>query len=159
MFDELPTEHRRALRDAILQLVRNAVIHGIEPPSDRQSVAKDACGCITIKIEIIENGSAVRLSCCDDGAGLDTQAIRNRAVSEGMITEKDAMQLSESALCTLIFEPGFSTSADVTQDAGRGVGLDAVRAAIVGQLDGEIQIEFAAGRHCKFELLVPISPV
>ena len=73
-----------------------------------------------------------------------------------MITREEAAQLSDSALCAMIFEPGFSTADNVTQDAGRGVGLDAIRAVVVEQLGGEIQLEYGAGSHCKFELLIPI---
>jgi len=155
-FDDLPATHHRVLRDATLQLVRNAVIHGIESPVVREGTGKNPCGRINIRIGLIENGQALRLSCADDGAGLDLNAIRNRAVSEGIINEEQAADLSESGLCALIFEPGFSTASEVTEDAGRGVGLDAVRADISGQLGGEIQIEFGTGRSCTFELVVPL---
>lgn len=155
-FDNLPATHHRVLRDATLQLVRNAVIHGIESPAVREGTGKNPCGRINIRIGLIENGQALRLSCADDGAGLDLEAIRNRAVSEGIITGEQATTLSQSSLCALIFEPGFSTASEVTEDAGRGVGLDAVRADISGQLGGEIQIEFGIGQSCTFELVVPL---
>jgi chemotaxis protein histidine kinase CheA len=73
-----------------------------------------------------------------------------------MLTEAEAQALSENDLYALIFEPGFSTAAKVTEDAGRGVGLDALHSAIAGQLHGEIRMEFYAGSYCQFELMVPL---
>lgn len=155
-YDELPLAFQGALRDAVFQLVRNSVTHGIELPADREARRKDPCGLITVKIKPVKECNAVHLSCHDDGRGLDVEAIRSRAVREGMVREEEAKELSENNLCAMIFEPGFSTAAAVTEDAGRGVGLDALHDTISRQYKGEIQLEFGAGRYCQFELLVPL---
>ena len=155
-FDELPLAYRGALRDAVFQLVRNAVTHGIELPEAREARRKDPCGLITLTIKPVAECHAVHLSCHDDGAGLDIEAIRNRAVREGMVSEDAARTLPENSLYAMIFEPGFSTASAVSEDAGRGVGLDALHDTISRQFKGEIQLEFGAGRYCQFELLVPL---
>ncbi|MDD5350957.1 MAG: ATP-binding protein, partial [Chthoniobacteraceae bacterium] len=155
-YDELPLPIRTALRDAVFQLVRNSITHGIEPPADRQARKKDPCGLITVTIKTVRDCNAVHMSCHDDGRGLDIEAIRKRAVREGMISEEKARSVPENSLYTMIFEPGFSTASSVTEDAGRGVGLDALHDTISRQFKGEIQLEFGAGRYCQFELLVPL---
>jgi len=156
-FDGLEFKYQTALRDAVFQLVRNAVVHGIESPERRASLGKDPCGLITLSIKKMEELQALHMVCRDDGGGLDIEAIRSRAVRDGMLEQEEAMALSESDAYMLIFEPGFSTASSVTEDAGRGVGLDAFKEVISGQLAGNIQIESGAGRYCQFELLIPIT--
>lgn len=155
-YDHLPPGHQTALRDALFQLVRNCVVHGIEPPAKRQALGKDECGVINVTIDIAREAQAVHLVCRDDGAGLDLDAIRSKAIGEGLISAEKAALLSNNEIYPLIFQPGFSTAAAVTEDAGRGVGLDALHESISGQMKGEIQMEFGAGRYCQFELLVPL---
>lgn len=156
-FDELPLTHQTALRDAIFQLVRNSVTHGIEVPEKREEREKDPCGLIALTIKPVPECHAIHLTCRDDGNGLDVEAIRNRAVRDGMLQPDAAQTLPENEVYTMIFEPGFSTATAVSEDAGRGVGLDALHETITGQLKGEIQMEFGAGRYCQFELLIPVA--
>ncbi len=156
-FDAIPLAHQTALRDALFQLVRNSVVHGIEAPERRTARGKDVCGVIKVTVEIAREAQAVHLICRDDGAGLDIEAIRNKAIAEGIISAEKAAILTNNEIYPLIFQPGFSTAAGVTEDAGRGVGLDALHASISGQMKGEIQMEFGAGRYCQFELLVPLA--
>ncbi|XHR30311.1 MAG: ATP-binding protein [Chthoniobacteraceae bacterium] len=155
-FDNLPLNLQTALRDATFQLVRNCVVHGIEAPEKRQAEGKDGCGVINVTINIAREAHAVHLVCRDDGAGLDVEAIRSKAVREGLLSAEKAALLTQNEILPIIFEPGFSTAASVTEDAGRGVGLDALHDSISGQLKGEIQMEFGTGRYCQFELLVPL---
>ena len=108
---------------------------------------------ISIKLTKLPGENRVLLVCRDDGAGLNADAIRARAVREKLIPE-DA-QLSENDLYALIFAPGFSTVDSTTEDAGRGVGLDVIRAEIVDELNGEIQIGFSAGKFCEFGVIIP----
>jgi chemotaxis protein histidine kinase CheA len=154
-FDGLPAGHRKLLQNALFQLVRNSVVHGIELPGDRAKAGKPPCGCISIKLTKLPGENRVLLLSRDDGAGLNADAIRKRAVREKLIPE-DA-QLSENDLYALIFAPGFSTVDSTTEDAGRGVGLDVIRAEIVDELHGEIQIGFAAGRFCEFGIIIPTA--
>jgi transcriptional regulator with XRE-family HTH domain len=155
-FDELPLNHRHILRDGVFQLVRNSLIHGIESPAERERNGKDPFGLVSVTMEPLQEKRGVRLCCRDDGAGLNPGAIRNHAVSEKLLTEAEAQALPESDLYALIFEPGFSTASEVTEDAGRGVGLDALRASIEGQLKGEICMKFRTGQYCQFELMIPV---
>ncbi len=156
-FDGLEIKYQTALRDAAFQLVRNAVVHGIESPERRELLGKDPCGLITLTIKKMEEFQALHMTCRDDGGGLDIEAIRNRAVRDGMLKQEEAMALSESETYMLIFEPGFSTASSVSEDAGRGVGLDAFKEIISGQLTGNIQIESGADRYCQFEMLIPLA--
>jgi len=156
VYDSLPGEHRRIVRDAVVQLVRNSLVHGIEFPAQRSAAGKDPHGSITIRLEREATGQT-HLRCRDDGAGLDTAGIRAHAVREGLIAGESAAALAEHEVCALIFEPGFSTASTVTEDAGRGVGLDALRAEIVDELDGEIRVQFAAGRYCEFHVFLPAA--
>lgn len=152
-FDVLPIRNRRLLQNALFQLVRNSIVHGIEPPDGRARAGKAPCGCISVKLSKLPGENRVLLVCRDDGAGLDATAIRARAVREKLIPP-DA-QLSENDLYALIFAPGFSTVDSTTEDAGRGVGLDVIRAEVVEELDGEIQIGFSPGKHCEFGIIIP----
>lgn len=155
-YDDLPLRYQTAIRDSAFQLVRNAITHGIERPADREAKGKDPCGLISITLKPVPECRAIHMTCRDDGKGLDVELIRAKAVREGMMSEAEAKVLPESEIYSLIFEPGFSTAAKVTEDAGRGVGLDALHDTISGQFKGEIQMEFGAGRYCQFELLLPL---
>ncbi len=152
-FDGLPIRSRRLLQNSLFQLVRNSIVHGVESPDGRARAGKPACGCISIKLSKLPGENRVLLVCRDDGAGLAAAAIRARAVREKLIAE-DA-KLSENDLYALIFAPGFSTVDSATEDAGRGVGLDVIRAEIVEELEGEIQIGFSPGKHCEFGIIIP----
>lgn len=155
-FDRLPEGHRRALHNAALQLVRNSLAHGIEMPEQRKAAGKDPCGCLTIELRRDEDGRYL-LKCRDDGAGLDAKGIRERVVNEGLLGKTEAASLPDDELWTFIFEPGFSTASSVSHDAGRGVGLDALRTEIIDELDGEIRVEFAKGHFCEFDLMLPAA--
>lgn len=153
-FDTLAAPSQKALSNAAVQLVRNSLVHGLEMPAERTRLGKDPVG--TIKLELRPNGPGqYLLSCRDDGSGLDTASIREKALREGLIDHHTARTATDDELCALIFEPGFSTAGEVTEDAGRGVGLDALKAEIMDELDGQISIEFATGRYCKFAIALP----
>ena len=155
-YDELPANHRRLLKNAIFQFVRNSIVHGIEFPEDRVRAGKDPCGCVNVAVVRVPDSNQVRITCRDDGTGLDAKSIREHAMREGLIKENEERELSDQDLFALIFEPGFSTAGAVSEDAGRGVGLDVVREEIVVQLHGEISIEFAIGKYCEFGINVPV---
>jgi two-component system chemotaxis sensor kinase CheA len=142
-----------AISDPLLHLLRNAVDHGIESPSERAAAGKSARG--LIKLEALAEGSRVRLRITDDGRGIDTQLVAQAARERGMIDE-NAPVTNEQAL-RLIFAPGFTTAATVSNVSGRGVGLDVVERAIE-QVGGEILIKSEAGSGTTFELLLPTTP-
>jgi chemosensory pili system protein ChpA (sensor histidine kinase/response regulator) len=133
-------------------LLRNAVVHGIELPGRRTAAGKTTTGEITISVSNTPNEVQVLVS--DDGAGLDLQALRRRAVSEGRISVDQ--DLTDSELGKLIFLPGLSTAAELTQAAGRGVGLDVVRNEVLA-LGGRIAVASEQGRGTRFSIALPLT--
>ena len=138
-------------RDVLTHLVRNAVDHGIEPPSVRVSRGKHPEGTVTLRAA--QNGNQVVIQVSDDGAGLNLAKIRARARSIGR-ANVDSMGMQE--LHQLIFEPGFSTAEKVTELSGRGVGMDVVRRN-VETLHGTVEIESTDGVGTTIELRLPLS--
>jgi len=137
---------------AFEHLLRNCVTHGIEAPEVRTAAGKDATG--TITVTLAQEGNEVSLAFSDDGAGLQLGRIRERAVAQGLIAA-DA-QLSDAELAQLIFTPGFSTAEQVTELAGRGVGMDVVRAE-VNAMGGRIETQTQAGQGTRFSLVLPLT--
>ncbi len=143
-----------ALRDVLLHMVRNAVDHGIEPPAERTAQGKPAEGQIKVLSRV--NNDRLNLVIEDDGAGIDTAAIRHKAQALGLHSEAELHALSTSEVLDLIFLPGLSTSAVVNNLSGRGVGLDIVRTQLQ-RIQGHISIHSVAGQGTRFELSVPLS--
>ncbi len=139
------------LSDAVGHLVRNAVAHGIESPAERLRTGKPAEG--RIRVAITREGDRVRVSCRDDGRGIDLAGLRKAAVSGGLLSAGEA---AGTEIAQLIFRGGITTSRGVTQVAGRGVGLDAVR-SIAERLKGEVAVETWPGSGTRFDLVVPTS--
>jgi len=136
----------------IEHLLRNAVAHGIEAPEHRRAAGKDEAGEITVEVRLQSN--EVILTLGDDGAGLDLARIRQRAVERGLISAQ--AQPGPRELAELIFLPGFSTAAEVTTLAGRGVGMDVVRAEVAA-MGGRIDLESVPGRGTQFTVCLPLS--
>ncbi len=133
-------------------MLRNSVIHGIEPAKVRTQRKKPAAG--TISIALHREGSEVVMEVMDDGGGLNIKAIRKKAEELGM-TSKEA-RLSERDIMQFILEPGFSTAAKVTQSAGRGVGMDVV-ANEIKQLAGTLRMDSTEGQGAKFTVRLPFT--
>jgi len=133
-------------------LLRNCVTHGIEAPEVRTAAGKDATG--TITVTLAQEGNEVSLAFSDDGAGLQLGRIRDRAVAQGLIAAE--AQLSDAELAQLIFTPGFSTAEQVTELAGRGVGMDVVRAE-VNAMGGRIETQTQEGQGTRFSLVLPLT--
>ena len=133
-------------------LLRNSVAHGIEPPAQRTAAGKDAGGRITVTVAQVGNEVAVEFA--DDGAGLDLPRIRRRGIERGLLQPEQPV--SEADLTRLIFSPGFSTADNVTELAGRGVGMDVVRAD-VNAMGGRIETASVAGQGTQFRLLLPLT--
>lgn len=133
-------------------LLRNAVVHGIEDPVVRAEAGKPAAGTITLQLH--QQSNDVTLEFSDDGAGLELDLIRKKALATGHLSAADS--LTDSELADLIFIPGFSTAAQITELAGRGIGLDVVRAE-VNALGGRIEISTERGQGTKFKLVLPLT--
>jgi two-component system chemotaxis sensor kinase CheA len=142
------------LSDPLVHLLRNAVDHGIEPPDARVAAGKPAVG--RIVIEARREKDTIRLSVSDDGAGIDLEAVRRRAAESGVVHPDLAADLSAEQIAALVFEPGLSTAAEVSEISGRGVGMDAVRATLES-LGGAVEIATEPGRGTTTTLVVPIT--
>ncbi|MEM6972687.1 MAG: chemotaxis protein CheA [Pseudomonadota bacterium] len=141
-----------SLGEPLVHLVRNAIDHGIEDSARRLAAGKPAEATITLSAR--QSGGDVLVSIEDDGGGLDTAAIRRRAIERGMI-EADA-DLPDSAIHQLIFAAGFSTAETVSALSGRGVGMDAVR-RVIEDLRGTVEIRSETGRGCVVTLRLPLT--
>jgi chemosensory pili system protein ChpA (sensor histidine kinase/response regulator) len=137
---------------AFEHLLRNCVAHGIELPAVRESQGKDAAGQITVSAG--QEGNEVAVEFRDDGAGLDFARIRERGVAMGLLAP-DA-NAGDAELANLIFTPGFSTAASVTELAGRGIGMDVVRSEVIA-LGGRIETASAPGQGTSFRLVLPLT--
>jgi chemotaxis protein histidine kinase CheA len=135
------------LADPLLHLLRNAVDHGLESPTERLASGKDAVG--RIELEFSRQGQQVLLRCRDDGRGLNLPAIRRRAIERGLVAEDQPLSDDETA--RLILQPGFSTRDTVSEVSGRGIGLDVVR-HWVSAMNGAIRIVPGVGQGCTMEL-------
>jgi len=142
------------LSDPLVHLLRNAVDHGIEPPEERISAGKPAVG--RIVIEARREKDTIRLSVCDDGAGIDLEAVRRRAAEAGVVHPDLAADLTGEQIAALVFEPGLSTATSVSEISGRGVGMDAVRSTLES-LGGSVEIATERGRGTTTTLVVPIT--
>ena len=137
---------------AFEHLLRNCVTHGIEAPQARVDAGKEASGLITIHIR--QEGNDVSVDFSDDGAGLDLPRIRKQGISLGLITADQPVD--DQAISNLIFLPGFSTADEVTELAGRGIGMDVVRADVIA-LGGRINTSTVAGKNTHFTLVLPLT--
>ncbi len=133
-------------------LLRNSVAHGVEAPAQRQAAGKDPTG--EIRITVTQEGNEIGVDCRDDGAGLDLARIRQRAEDRGLLAPGQAA--GDAELANLIFRPGFSTATEVTELAGRGVGLDVVRSE-VNAMGGRIETASTPGQGTSFRLVLPLT--
>ena len=142
------------LIDPLLHLIRNAVGHGTELPQERLRLGKDPSA--VIALNAYQKGNHVVIEVEDDGAGIDTKRVLARAIERNLVNLDAARELDEHAIRQLVFLPGFSTAASVTDLSGRGVGLDVVRTNI-GRLGGVIDLHSTVGVGTKFTLTLPIT--
>ncbi len=142
------------LSDPLVHIIRNAADHGIEPPKDRAAAGKPAKGVVRVAAE--HEGNHIVITIQDDGRGMDPDKLKAKALEKGMITEAEAGEMSTRELLNLIFAPGFSTAAKVTNISGRGVGMDVVRTNIT-KLKGTVEVESAPGVGSKFVIKLPLT--
>ena len=143
-----------ALADPLVHLVRNAVDHGIESPEERIKAGKPRLGTVVLSAE--QEGDHIALTIQDDGKGMDPDVLRKAAVSKGLMDEEAAARLEDRDCYNLIFAPGFSTKAEISDVSGRGVGMDVVKTRIE-QLNGTVVIDSALGRGSIINIQVPLT--
>lgn len=151
---ELDKSLLEAIKDPLTHAVRNSLDHGIEPPEVRRAAGKDPEG--TLRLRAVQEGSHVIIEVSDDGAGVAVDKVRNKAIERGIITAERAGQLAERELLQLIFLPGFSTAAAVTNVSGRGVGMDVVRTN-VEKIGGKVEIDSRVGKGTTIRLRIPLT--
>ncbi|MBH8556770.1 chemotaxis protein CheA [Hymenobacter negativus] len=142
------------ITDALLHLVRNAVSHGLETTAQRSAAGKSAVGHLTLSA--LTERDDVLIQVRDDGRGIDTEAVRRKAVERGLTTASAAANLDEQAVWAFLFEPGFSMASKITDISGRGVGLDVVKLAL-DSLGGQLRVESQLGVGTTFTLVLPTS--
>ncbi len=140
------------LNDPLVHLVRNAVDHGIEVPSVRDSAGKPKMATVTLGARHV--GATVVISVKDDGAGINTQRVREKAIERGLITGDEV--LSDEAIYDLLFHPGFSTAQAVTEVSGRGVGMDVVKRQVEA-FGGSVRVQSIPGQGSEFSLVIPLT--
>ena len=143
-----------ALADPLVHLVRNAVDHGIECPAEREAAGKSRVG--TIILSAKHAGDHIQLAIRDDGAGMDADVIRKKAVEKGAIDPDAAARLDDRGCFNLIFLPGLSTKEKISEISGRGVGMDVVKNSI-SRLNGTIEIDSAKGKGSSITIKVPLT--
>jgi len=136
----------------MVHMIRNSVDHGIEPPEEREQAGKNRNG--KIHLRAYHQGGYIVVEIMDDGSGLDKDRIIEKAKASGLITEE--RKLTDSEICNLIFQPGFSTAKQVTDVSGRGVGMDVVRKAIE-KLRGRVEINTRPGEGSTFVISLPLT--
>jgi two-component system chemotaxis sensor kinase CheA len=142
------------ITDALLHIVRNAVSHGLESPETRRAAGKPATG--RLIISALTERDDVLIQVQDDGRGIDTEAVRKKAIRNGLVTAEAAAVLDEQEVWALLFEPGFSMADKITDISGRGVGLDVVKLAI-DSLGGRLRVNSELGKGTTFTLVLPTS--
>lgn len=151
---ELDRSLLESVKDPLTHLVRNAVDHGLESPEARVAAGKPAEGTLTLRA--YHEGGQVVVEVCDDGGGIDSEKIAAKALQRGLRTEAQLAAMSQADILQLIFLPGFSTAAAVTNVSGRGVGMDVVRTNIEG-IGGNIEVESVVGRGTTCRLRIPLT--
>lgn len=142
------------IKDPLMHMLRNAVDHGIEPPQERQAAGKVSTG--SVRIEAHQSSGEITVTVVDDGRGLDEAAIRRAAAKRGLASQEALQAMTVDQVRSLIFMPGMSTAAFVTEVSGRGVGMNVVRAN-VERLRGSIELQSQPGHGTRFTLRLPVA--
>ena len=148
----IPTYLQNAIQTIATQCVRNSIVHGIEHPEDRLAAGKADTASIEIEFAKTSRGHILKIH--DDGVGIDEEALIKKAIAQGVLTEEKAAGLSAGKIKALLFHPGFSTQAEISIDAGRGVGLDVIK-RLVDEHDGKMNVAYKQGEYYRFAVLFP----
>jgi two-component system chemotaxis sensor kinase CheA len=143
-----------AIKDPLTHLVRNSVDHGIELPDDRVKAGKDSAGRLILRA--FHEGGQVIIEISDDGAGLNAERIRQKAIERGVITPEQAQRMSDREVFNLIFLAGFSTAQKVTNVSGRGVGMDVVKTN-VEKIGGTVELQSILGKGTTVRVKIPLT--
>lgn len=143
----------KVVNDICIQFLRNAVCHGLESPEERLLAQKPACGRLDLRLTELAHGR-IELTVQDDGRGIDCDALRRQALDSGRWTPEEIEGWDSKRLISLIFTPGFSTAAEVGEDAGRGVGMDVVMQQVQSN-GGRLSVSHQNGRYCRFVVTLP----
>ena len=152
-FETIPEEYRRIVKDILIQGVRNAIVHGIEPPAFRVAAGKSPQGTVRLSFKS-QAEVGYRLSVEDDGRGLAIERIKEVALGKGLVTPEQARSLTPKQMYALLFQPGFSTVESATEDAGRGVGMNVI-ADLMRQIGGSVGIGTGQGKFTRLVLTLP----
>jgi two-component system chemotaxis sensor kinase CheA len=140
--------------DPLIHLIRNSIDHGIESREERIRVGKTEAG--TVALRAYPDGNTVVIEIEDDGHGINTQKVADKAISKGLITKAEAENMSQNEIVNLLFRPGFSTAEQITDLSGRGVGLDVVKTKIEA-LGGIVEVQTELGAGSKFIIRLPLT--
>jgi two-component system chemotaxis sensor kinase CheA len=143
-----------ALADPMVHLIRNALDHGLEMPDERERAGKSRKGKVTLGAS--QRGERIVITVSDDGRGMNPEVLRRKAVEKGLMDEAQASRLTENECYEIIFRPGFSTAATVSDISGRGVGMDVVKTRVV-ELGGTLSVRSQLGKGSTLELAVPLT--
>src|ERR1700720_3073629 len=151
---ELDRQVLDLIKDPLTHMVRNSADHGLETPAERSAAGKPEQG--TIRLSAYHEGGHIIICIADNGRGLNTERIKAKAVSNGLVSEADLEKMTEAQIHKFIFAPGFSTAAAVTSVSGRGVGMDVVRTNI-DQIGGTIDVKSVAGEGSSVTIKIPLT--
>jgi two-component system chemotaxis sensor kinase CheA len=151
---EMDREMIEMIRDPLTHIVRNAIDHGIEAPADRVAAGKGQAG--TLKVSARQAGNQILIEVCDDGRGIDGDALVRKARAAGLIGAEQAERLTPQQKIALVFTPSLSTALEVTAISGRGVGMDVVRANIE-RIGGVVDIESRPNQGVRLAIRVPLT--
>jgi two-component system, chemotaxis family, sensor kinase CheA len=151
---ELDRSLLEAIKDPLTHIVRNSVDHGIEMPDERVARGKRPEG--HLKLRACHEGGQVLVEISDDGAGINTERVRSKAIERGVITAQQATRMSEGEILNLVFLPGFSTAEKVTNLSGRGVGMDVVKTNI-DRVNGTVDLHSYPGKGTTVKIKIPLT--
>jgi two-component system chemotaxis sensor kinase CheA len=142
------------ISDPLMHILRNSVDHGIEPPDEREAAGKPRTGQVTLRASRERDHVVIEVE--DDGAGLDVEDIKQKAIEQGVRSADELETMDDSAVYDLVFHPGFSTADEVTDTSGRGVGMDVVHDTVT-QLDGSVSVDATPGEGTTVSLRLPVT--
>ncbi|QLH79360.1 chemotaxis protein CheA [Halosimplex rubrum] len=142
------------ISDPLMHIIRNALDHGIEAPAEREAAGKDPTGHVELRASRERDHVIIEVE--DDGAGLDVEGIKRKAIEKGVRSSDEIEAMSDSAVYDLVFHPGFSTADEVTDTSGRGVGMDVVHDTVT-QLDGSVSVDSTPGEGTTVSLRLPVT--
>ena len=151
---ELDRQVLDLIKDPLTHMVRNSADHGLETPAERRRAGKPETG--TVMLNAYHEGGHIIIEIADNGKGLNSQAIKRKAIANGLASEAELEALSDQQIMQFIFKPGFSTAEQVTAVSGRGVGMDVVRTNIE-RIGGTVELNSVPGKGTKFTIKIPLT--